>query len=64
MSFYFLDNPHILILLQVALGNCKEDIDSSLEVDLIHSEYNSLKIHGQQVPDRDWDLTMPYGTPP
>lgn len=46
---------------QVALGNCREDVDSSVEVDLINSEYNSLKIHGTNVPDELWDLTLPYG---
>ena len=46
---------------QVALGNVKEDVDSNIEVDLVHSEFNSLHIHGQTVPDHDWDVAVPYG---
>lgn len=49
------------LLCEVALGNCCEDVDSSLMVDLINSEYNSLKILGTKVPDEHWDVTLPYG---
>ncbi|KAL4238217.1 hypothetical protein ACF0H5_002929 [Mactra antiquata] len=49
------------LLCEVALGNCKEDVDNRVEVDLVNSEFNSLKIHGAQVPDETWDLTLPYG---
>ena len=48
---------------QVALGNVKEDVDSNIEVDLVHSEFNSLHIHRRTVPDHDWDVAVPYGKP-
>ncbi|XP_052272329.1 poly [ADP-ribose] polymerase tankyrase-like isoform X2 [Dreissena polymorpha] len=49
------------LLCEVALGNIKEDVIVDERVDLIHSEYNSLKIMGQKVPDQAFDVTLPYG---
>ncbi|XP_045173685.2 poly [ADP-ribose] polymerase tankyrase-like [Mercenaria mercenaria] len=54
-------NVKCALLCEVALGNCKEDVDQGVEVDLINSEFNSLKIHGTNVPDEHWNLTLPYG---
>ena len=48
-------------LIQVALGNVKEDIDANIEVDLLQSEFNSLHIQGRTVPDQNWDVAVPYG---
>ena len=39
----------------------KEDIDVDVEVDLVHSEFNSLHIQGKTVPDHNWDVAVPYG---
>ena len=39
----------------------KEDIDANIEVDLLHSEFNSLHIQGRTVPDQNWDVAVPYG---
>ena len=47
--------------IQIALGNVKEDVDANIEVDLLHSEFNSLHIQGRTVPDPNWDVAVPYG---
>ena len=51
----------MLFCIQIALGNVKEDVDANIEVDLLHSEFNSLHIQGRTVPDQNWDVAVPYG---
>ncbi|WAR19580.1 TNKS1-like protein [Mya arenaria] len=48
-------------LCEVALGNLREEVDNSGKLDMIHSEYNSLLIHGRTFPKQFYDVTLPYG---
>ncbi|KAK3611456.1 hypothetical protein CHS0354_032737 [Potamilus streckersoni] len=66
-SSMYCNNPNpksevnFALLCEVALGNIKEDVDANIEVDLVNTEYTSLKIRGREAPNQAWDVALPFG---
>ncbi|KAL3874859.1 hypothetical protein ACJMK2_037816 [Sinanodonta woodiana] len=66
-SSMYCNNPNpnsdvkFALLCEVALGNIKEDVDANIEVDLVNTEYTSLKIKGREAPNQVWDVALPFG---
>lgn len=55
-------DTRLALLCQVALGkSCIISNLQDLDTDITDSDYNSKDVDGNMVPDKDFDVTLPYG---
>lgn len=46
----------------MALGKtCEVDTADDMETDLTDSDYQCKRIDGSKIPNKDFDVTLPYG---
>ncbi|XP_052057851.1 poly [ADP-ribose] polymerase tankyrase-like isoform X2 [Mytilus californianus] len=55
-------NTRLALLCQVALGKtCEVDTVDDMETDLTDSDYQCKRVDGNKIPNKDFDVTLPYG---